>query len=48
MEQGDAVAVARATKHGVCLILHFHDFHFYYSSTFFLLELVEKTFSLSV
>lgn len=41
MEKGDAIAVARATKHGVLLILHFHVFYFY-SSTFFLLELVEK------
>lgn len=33
MQQGDAISVARATKHGVLLILHFCVL--YYSSTFF-------------
>lgn len=44
MKQGDAVVVARATKYGVHLRLHFHVIYFYYCSTFFLLDLVEKLF----
>lgn len=34
----------QVTKHGVLLIVHFHVFYFHYSSTLFLLELVEKSY----